>query len=45
MSTIRNLFETTRSLDRRIEKVISFDNAARRARPSCSTITPENVSV
>ena len=28
MSTIRNLFETTRSLDRRIEKVISFDNAA-----------------
>jgi len=28
MSTIRNLFETTRRLDRRIEKVISFDNAA-----------------
>ena len=28
MSTIRNLFETSRSLDRRIEKVISFDNAA-----------------
>jgi len=28
MSTIRNLFETTRSLDRRIEKVISFDNTA-----------------
>ena len=28
MITIRNLFETTRSLDRRIEKVISFDNAA-----------------
>jgi hypothetical protein len=28
MSTIRNLFETTRRLDRRIEKVISFDNTA-----------------
>lgn len=28
MSTIRQLFETTRSLDRRIEKVISFDNVA-----------------
>src|ERR1051325_3004640 len=28
MSTIRNLFETGKALDRRIEKVISFDNAA-----------------
>jgi len=28
MSTIRNLFEATKALDRRIEKVISFDNAA-----------------
>jgi hypothetical protein len=28
MSTIRNLFQATRRLDRRIEKVISFDNAA-----------------
>lgn len=28
MSTIRNLFETSKALDRRIEKVISFDNTA-----------------
>ena len=28
MSTIRNLFEATKALDRRIEKVISFDNDA-----------------
>jgi hypothetical protein len=28
MSTIRNLFETSKALDRRIEKVISFDNDA-----------------
>ena len=27
MSSIRSLFEPTRHLDRRIEKVISFDNA------------------